>query len=63
MEGYPYSVDLFHAPLIAEEEALIPEVDSYSYTPEEYNEDIKTKALRDVENGKIYGIVEKQTLI
>ena len=64
LEGYPYSADLFEeddAPLIADEEALMPEVDSYSYTPEEYDEYINTEVLLDVGDEKLRGIVKKRT--
>ena len=64
LEGYPYSADLFEeddAPLIAEEEALMPEVDSYSYTPEEYDEYINAEVLLDVGDEKLRGIVKKRT--
>ena len=39
----------------------MPEVDSYSYTPEEYDEYINTEVLLDVGDEKLCGIVKKRT--
>ena len=41
MDGYPYPADLFEGDdenLVVEPDATIPDVDSYSFTPDEYDE-------------------------